>query len=447
MKLGGVWLAAGLALASCGGEPAQEPRASAPPKAPAGDGMCEEHGVLEAVCTKCNPALIAVFRAKGDFCEEHGFPKSFCPICHPERGGKPVVDVKDDGSPPDGVRVQLKSRETAQLAGIETAKVTTRPGAALVSVTARIAYDATKVAQINARSPGVVRAIRADIGARAKPGTPLATIESAALGADISRMQAERSRLEVAQARFKRVAQLRAEGISPEKDFLEARRDVDEAKAALAGIEAALGVIGSSDGTSRYTLTAPIAGVVTQRNATIGRVVGTEEVLFEIVDTSTMWAEVDIPETALARVITGRQATVIVDGLPDKAFTGTLDYVAPVIDPHTRTAVGRVALDNPEGLLRGNMFARAEISVAVASEALVVPREAVQRAKDVQLVFVRVADDVFEGRRVQLGSADDTSIEVRGRLEPGDEIATTGSFLLRTETLKGSIGAGCCAGE
>ena len=46
--------------------------------------MCREHGVPEAVCTKCNPSLIPVFQAKGDWCEEHGFPESFCPICHPE---------------------------------------------------------------------------------------------------------------------------------------------------------------------------------------------------------------------------------------------------------------------------------------------------------------------------------------------------------------------------
>ena len=47
--------------------------------------FCKEHGVLEAVCTKCNPALVPVFKAKGDWCEKHGFPESFCPICHPER--------------------------------------------------------------------------------------------------------------------------------------------------------------------------------------------------------------------------------------------------------------------------------------------------------------------------------------------------------------------------
>src|SRR5213594_2796022 len=65
--------------------------AAAPAPVPAGGrGL---GGVLEAVCTKCNPALIAVFKAKGDWCEEHGFPESFCPICHPERGGRPGWDI------------------------------------------------------------------------------------------------------------------------------------------------------------------------------------------------------------------------------------------------------------------------------------------------------------------------------------------------------------------
>src|SRR5213594_3526518 len=76
--------------------------AAAPAPVPAGgrglggaveEAFCKEHGVLEAVCTKCNPALIAVFKAKGDWCEEHGFPESFCPICHPERGGRPASDI------------------------------------------------------------------------------------------------------------------------------------------------------------------------------------------------------------------------------------------------------------------------------------------------------------------------------------------------------------------
>ena len=75
------WLAACLSfsVAACGpaesGGPEPERQASRDP-----DAMCEEHGVLEAVCTLCNPALVPVFRARGDFCEAHGLPESVCPV-------------------------------------------------------------------------------------------------------------------------------------------------------------------------------------------------------------------------------------------------------------------------------------------------------------------------------------------------------------------------------
>ncbi len=76
-----VALAVLLALTSCESD-RTEAVASASASAVA-EGMCAEHGVPEALCTKCNPALAKVFKAKGDWCEEHGFPESFCPICKP----------------------------------------------------------------------------------------------------------------------------------------------------------------------------------------------------------------------------------------------------------------------------------------------------------------------------------------------------------------------------
>jgi len=438
-----------LVLAACSTRAEPEPPATAQgaagPAAVGAGALCAEHGVLEAVCTKCNPALSAVFKAKGDWCPEHGFPESFCPICHPERGGRPVNDVESDGAPADGTKVRFKTKETARLAGIQVEKVGERQSHGEVVATALIVYDAAKVAEVNARAAGVIRVIHADIGASVRAGTPLCTIESAGVGADQSRLSAARSRLRLAEANHARLSTLHEQGIAAKKDALLAAQELDAARADLSSAQAALGVIGGlAEGASRYTLTAPIAGVVTQRNATIGRLVDTEKVLFEIVDTSSMWAEVDIPETAVRRVALGASVSVGVDGVEGKDFTGTLSYIAPAIDAHTRTVNGRVALQNPEGLLRGNMFARARITTSGRSQAVVVPRAAVQRAKDAQLVFVRTAEDVFEARRVDLGPGDARVVEVSGRVAPGDEVATDGSFLLKTETLKGSIGAGCC---
>lgn len=451
---GALLLVLALAAAGCGGGKSEVAESTAkPPPAkapgPAAEGaLCKEHGVLEAVCTKCNPALVPVFKAKGDWCAEHGFPESFCPICHPDRGGRPAASVSEDDAPADGTKVRFKSKETARLAGIEVEKAREPKSASHLVVTARIVYDATKVAEVNARSEGVVLVVRADIGTQVRRGTALASIQSAAVGADQSRLQSARSRVQVAEVNYARLKKLHEEGIAPEKDVLDARQELDTARAELSSAEAALGMVGGvAEGASSYSLTSPIAGVVTRRDATIGHLVDTETVLFEIVDTSTMWAELDIPETAVMRIAVGRPVTLTVDGLGEREFSGTLSYISPLIDPHTRTATGRVALENPEGLLRANMFARARIAVSGSGASVVVPREAVQRARTAHLVFVRTAVDTFEARRVQVGPGDGGLLEVSGRLKPGDEVATAGSFLLKTETLKGSIGTGCCEVE
>lgn len=436
------------AAPACSSREAQ-PEKKKEARGPAAEGaMCAEHGVLEAICTKCNPKLIPIFRAKGDYCEEHGFPLSVCPIHHPERGGRPEANVALDKAPPDGTKVRLKTQETARLAGIETAVAERRPGGARLEALASIAYDATKWAEVNARSAGVVRAIKADVGTRVKAGAPLAIIESAGVGADRSRLQAAATRVAVAEANFKREKELLRQGVTAETSSLAAQQELDAAKAEQASANAALGVVGPSAGGSGYVVTAPIAGVVTRRDLTIGHMVSADRdddtVLFEIVDTSTMRAEIEVPETELQRVRVGQEVEVIVDALPELTFKGTIDYLAPEVARETRTVKARATLANPDGSLRANMFGRARIALGGTEETVMVPGAAVQHVGDVELIFVKLGEGEYEARRVKLGVREGDRIEVARGIKAGEPVVTQGSFLLKTETLKGSIGAGCC---
>ena len=438
------WLVAALALSGCKGKTSsktEEPTATTAAKE--GE-FCEEHGVLEAVCTKCNPKLIPVFQAKGDWCEEHGFPMSFCPIHHPERAGRPAADVKSDGAPPNGTKVRFKTKEAAAQAGIATAMAEERPGGARLEAIATIAYDATRRAEVNARAPGVVRSLKVDIGAKVVAGAPLAVIESAQVGEDKSRLDAANARVLAARTNLKRETDLLAKGISPKRDVEVAQQALDEAIAARSGASSSLGVVGARGAGSTYTLTTPLGGTVVRRTATIGHMVGVEEPLFEIVDTSAMWAEIDVPETQLANVAPGQSVTVTVENISERTFPGVIAYVAPEVDATTRTAKARVALKNPDGVLRANMFARAEIALATAKPTVMVPSPAVQRAKGIAFVFVKLAPDQYEARRVKLGLAQGDMVEIVEGVKPGETVATQGSFLLKTETLKGAIGAGCC---
>ncbi|MCK6570151.1 efflux RND transporter periplasmic adaptor subunit [Myxococcota bacterium] len=411
------------------------------------NGMCAEHGLLEAVCTKCNPKLVPIFQAKGDWCAEHGFPESFCPTCHPERGGMPAIDVTPEEAPLNGTKIVLRTTEAVRAAGIEVAEASP-PGEARLQLLATITYDALRRAEVNARTPGIVRELLVDVGTRVSKGTPLFRIESAELGATQASMRAARSRMSVAESARKRIESLLEKGMAADKDLLEAQLELDAAKAELATAESALGLVEIEDGSANlYMLLAPIDGSVIRHSAPAGRMVDAEETLCEIVDVSTMWAEVDVPESELARVGAGQSALITVEALPGREFAGTIDYVAPEVDPRTRTAKARVRLANGDGALRANMFARALITLAPNGTSALVPRDAVQRANDVDLVFLRLAPDRYEARQVKTGARRGDLVEVLEGLAPGVLVATRGSFLLKTEVLKGSIGSGCCEVE
>lgn len=435
-----------LTAIGCGKEPAAKDEQQGTSAAAAADGaFCAEHGVLEAVCTKCNPKLIPVFQAKGDWCEEHGFPESLCPICHPERGGKPAVSVAGDKAPADGTKVRFRTKEAASLAGIEVANATLRTGGARLEAVATVVYDATRYAEVNARAPGVVRALKADVGAKVKIGQALAIIESAAVGADRSRLRAATTRVEIAKAEHVRESELRDKRIASDKDVLAAKLVWENAKSDQASARAAVAMVGSSGADSgSYVLRAPLAGTVTARKASIGHMVDLETMLFEIVDTSMMWVEADLPENALSLVQAGQKVTVVLDSMPKREWSGSIGYIAPMVDPKTRSAKARIALDNPDGQLRANMYGTALIELAEAKPTVMVPTAAVQRVGDAKLAFVRIAEDVFEARRLRLGLTEGGFVEVLSGVTTDELVATTGSFLLKTETLKGSIGAGCC---
>jgi len=447
--LAGILLAgSGCARAPAEGERARTGAATAPSNAPVADaeGMCSEHGVLEAVCPKCNPALATVFQAKGDWCAEHGFPESFCPICHPELGGRPAVDVSTkpgDGAPADGTKVRFKTRETARLAGIETVAATEALREAGVTAVVRVVYDASKLASVSAPAPGIVSGVRADVGARVRRGDPLATIQSATVGAGRAQEEAARSRVAAANVSLERQRDLLAAGVTSVREVQEAEQALSSANAELAALESQLGMVGGgSAGT--YALVAPLSGEVTRRDVSIGMSVEGGAPLFEIVDASTMWAEVDVAERDLPLVAVANKVTIVLDTFPDRTFEGTIAYIAPTVSVETRTALARVELDNADRVLRGNMYGTARIAVTNARPTVTVPAAAVQNAKGVNLVFVRLAEDEFEARRVVVASRQGDEVRLAEGVVPGEVVVTSGSFMLKTETLKDSIGAGCC---
>jgi cobalt-zinc-cadmium efflux system membrane fusion protein len=405
--------------------------------------LCAEHGVLEAVCTRCNPALAPVFQARGDWCAEHELPESFCPICSPEAGGRPPVDdLSVDGAPADGTLLRLPSRQTAARAGLQVVPAEAVAWSQGVTTTARLIWDPTASAQISARSSGWVDTLSVDVGSPVQAGQPLATLRSAHLAGDRSRWQAARTAVDVAEAERQRKQQLLADGVAAPRDVERAERALARARAELAAVQAELASVGGGSA-DQATVRAPLDGVVAVRHVVVGQGVQPDQPLFEVVDPSRLWARLAVPEAALADVAVGQPVQLVLDALPLLPVQGTLDALAPSIDPATRTATGRVVLHDPDPRLRAEMTGEATV-VTDAVQALTVPTAAVQTTDGVHLVFVQQAIDRYVVRRVTVLDRDGDRARVVGGLQAGDPVVTTGSFLLKTETVADRIGAGCC---
>ena len=443
-----------LLLAGCPAATPPSPE-QAPAAAPVGD-LCA-HGVLAVACPKCQPALAAVYRAKGDWCVEHGFPESFCPVCHPERKGRPAPRAASKGSgkgpaaagPADGLPVVLRSPNAARLAGLAVVRVVAEPWTREVVAPVEVHYDATRQAIVSARSAGVLRELRVDVGATVVSGAPLALVESAEVAQGQALLTSARARLSLAEASLKRERGLRAEQLSTVRDVLAAQQEVGAARGEVAAGEAALTIVGAAAAEGgQYLVKAPLGGTVTKRHATVGNRVEAGEALFDLVDASSVWAEVAVPESALGAVATAQPVVLTFDGLGEREWRGAVAWIAPELDATTRTASARVPLPNVDGVLRAHMYGTARIRVTGTTSAIRVPRSAVQDVEGARVVFVRKAADAYELRRIRLDEDGDGAYRiVLDGLAAGEDVVTTGSFLLKTEVLKSRLGAGCCDGD
>jgi RND family efflux transporter MFP subunit len=153
------------------------------------------------------------------------------------------------------------------------------------------------------------------------------------------------------------------------------------------------------------TVTAPIAGVVTERAANSGLNVDITAKLFTVVDLSTVWVVADLYEKDFSRVRVGASAHVTTRAFPDAALHGKVSYIDPQVNPETRTAKVRVEVANPKQGLRLGMFADVNIEAEGGGTAALIPHAAVQNVGNRTVVYVVDPKQPgrFTEREVRLG--------------------------------------------
>jgi cobalt-zinc-cadmium efflux system membrane fusion protein len=189
--------------------------------------------------------------------------------------------------------------------------------------------------------------------------------------------------------------------------------------------------------TSHYEIYAPLSGTVVERKINVGELVDENTDLFTIMDLSKVWMFADIYENLLPRVKLGQEVRLQVLPYPDQSFKGRVNYISPVIDPHTRAIAIRAEIMNKSLLLKPEMFGGAQIITGVQKEVISVPEKAVLNEEGEKAVFVKVGDG-YEKRMIEVGTKFGGRVEVTSGLGEEEEVVSNGAFQLAAQARRGA---------
>lgn len=353
-------------------------------------------------------------------------------------------------------RVEM-APDVASAAGIEIKQAGPASIRTTLELPGDIVLNKNRVAHIVPRLSGVITEVRKNLGDRVRKGEVIAVIDSREL-AEAKREYIESvHRLHFAQSSFVREEGLWKKRVSAEEDYLSSRHNLEEAeitkqvalqKLVSLGVSAgeikALSVEPEGDviqhevrvpfsnkTLTRYEITAPLDGVVIEKNISIGEAIKEDFDMFVVADLSTVWCEITVYAKDLGTVKAGQRVNVEAAALGIKS-AGKVSFVGPLVGEETRSAKAYVDIPNPKGEWRPGLFATVEIVREEKKAPVAVATEAIQTLRDWSVVFVRYGN-LFEARPLELGRSDGQHVEVLSGLTPGEKYASRNSFVIKAE--------------
>jgi membrane fusion protein, heavy metal efflux system len=184
----------------------------------------------------------------------------------------------------------------------------------------------------------------------------------------------------------------------------------------------------------------PASGYVLEKNVTPGVTIQPSTDAFVVGNLNRLWMLASVRADQLARLHVGQSAVVSLPDAPGKSFSGKVANLGQRFDSTTRQMQIRIEFMNTGGRLRPEMLATAELAVGEKKAALLVPEDAVQQVNGQDAVFVRLSADHFVVRPIQAGDSAQGMVRVISGIKPGDQVVTQGSFLVKSQLLRSSIG-------
>ncbi len=354
-----------------------------------------------------------------------------------------ACDASQDPAPPaqagEGATLQREGRvvfvpEASPLRqSLRLERVEQQPYAQVIDAPGVVEAMPEKLVKLTPPLAGRITRLHRQLGDAVSAGEALVTLDSPDLGSahnDHAKAQAAwvQARLEL-----ERQKALLDEDISARKDYEQAQQALAVAQSdvrATADRLAQLGAPAGAPSRREYVLRSPISGRVVDMNGAQGSYWNDSNAsIMTIADLSTVWLSASVPEKDIPRVRVGQSARIAFNAYDGQAFEGQVKYVGDLLDPATRTARVRVAIDNRQGRFKPGMFAR--VSLAGASHpALLVPATALLQSGLYTRVFVEQSPFRYESRIVAVGSTAGAWVEVLSGLKAGERIVVQDGVLL-----------------
>ena len=352
---------------------------------------------------------------------------------HLHAANQPADPVPARAAEPGVLRYGAGAPQLSSLR-IETAAAMPLPMAEALN--GRLALDENRTARISSPIAGRVLKLQAEAGDRVARNAVLLQADApdlAAADADWRKAQADEQRKKLA---FERARNLYTHEVVPQKDVEAADADFRQAVAEsrrTALRMKSLHASGSENGS--FSLRAPLAGIVIERQVTPGMELRPDlpNPLFVVSDPTHLWLLVDVPERSLAQVKPGQKVSLETDAYPDTRFTATVDKVGYALDPATRRIQVRCTVENPDGRLRPEMFARVSFLSDSGRTAIAVPNAGLVSEGINSYVFVEETPGVFRKRQVGLALRGRETSHVDSGIRAGERIVVEGALLLNAE--------------
>jgi cobalt-zinc-cadmium efflux system membrane fusion protein len=313
-----------------------------------------------------------------------------------------------------------------------------------VETTGVVDFDNDQATSVLAPFSGPVSRLLVSLGEHVKLGAPLAVVDSPDFATAIS---AYRKAIATAQT-LRRLADLdkdlvahngvsKREADQAETDAVNAEADREAALQSLVSLQVpadSIKAIQEGRSVSRVdgVIRAPVAGTVVEKLITPGQLLQAGSTpCFTVADLSRVWVLAQVFGTDLEGVRVGDTADVVT-GVGEKTFSGTVDNIAALVDPDTRSVAVRVVAKNPADFLKKQMYVRVQIHAQEQSSGTLIPVSAVLR-DDVNLPFVYAvqSDGSFARQHVTLAYRTGDQYDIAEGLKTGDEIVVDGGLFVQ----------------